>query len=175
MEVEKKKEEVRQPEAIKALAGKYLTFRLASEEYGLEILKVQEINGIMNVTKVPKMPPFVRGVINLRGKLIPVIDMRLKFGLPKIDDTQKTCIIVVQVDGDGSARLTIGVIVDNVSEVLDIQQSQVDPPPAFGTQINTEFMLGMGKVGEKVVILLDIDKVLTTAETAQILTVAETK
>ncbi len=154
-----------------AKPGKYLTFRLADEEYGLEILKVQEIIGIMGVTRVPRMPAFVRGVINLRGKLIPVIDMRAKFALPKQEDTLKTCIIVVQVRLSDSS-ITIGVIVDNVSEVLDIQQDQLEAAPSFGTQINTEFMLGMGKVGEKVVILLDIDCVLTGEETAQMLSAA---
>ncbi|OFZ54180.1 MAG: chemotaxis protein CheW [Bdellovibrionales bacterium RIFOXYC1_FULL_54_43] len=157
----------------RAGSGKYLTFRLAAEEYGLEILKVQEIIGIMNVTRVPKMPAFVRGIINLRGKLIPVIDMRAKFGMPHQDDTLKTCIIVVQVVLN-TIKITMGVIVDNVSEVLNIQENQIEAPPAFGAGIDTEFMLGMGKVGNKVVILLDIDRVLTGSEASQILaTVAE--
>lgn len=153
---------------VKAQAGKYLTFRLASEDYGLEILKVQEIIGMLPVTRVPKMPAFVRGIVNLRGKLIPVIDMRAKFGMAAQADTDKTCIIVVQVNLQ-EQRLTIGVIVDNVSEVLNIQQDQLEPPPSIGASLDTEFLLGIGKVAEKVVILLDIDRVLTGDETSQVL------
>jgi len=152
---------------LKHLAGKYLTFRLGNEDYGFQILKVQEIIGIMNVTRVPKMPEFVRGIINLRGKLIPVVDMRAKFTMSKQEDTLKTCIIVVEVN-ISAAKVTMGVIVDNVSEVLSITEQQIDPPPTFGTNIETAFMLGMGKVGQKVVILLDIDRVLTGTEVEQI-------
>ena len=144
-------------------AGKYLTFKVANEEYGLEILKVQEIIGIMTVTRVPKMPDFVRGVINLRGKVIPVIDLRLKFGIESQEDTEKTCIIVVQITRD-SSQVTTGVIVDEVSEVLDIEEDQVEDAPLFGESVNTDFILGMGKVGQKVVMFLDIDKVLSGGE-----------
>jgi purine-binding chemotaxis protein CheW len=105
---------------LEALAGKYLTFRLAAEEYGLEILKVQEIIGIMKVTRVPRAPAFVRGVINLRGKVIPVVDLRLKFSLEGQADTEKTCVIVVQVAHGEGARVIMGIIVDEVSEVLNI-------------------------------------------------------
>lgn len=144
----------------KAQVGKYLTFKLGTEEYGLEVLKVQEIIGLMNVTRVPRMPVFLRGVINLRGKLIPVVEMRKKFELPSVSDTDKTCIIVVQILLVGM-KVTLGIIVDSVAEVLNIEQEQLEDAPAFGTQINTEFMLGMGKVGPRVVILLDIDRVLS--------------
>lgn len=153
----------------KTLAGKYLTFRLGNEDYGLQILKVQEIIGIMNVTRVPRMPTFVRGIINLRGKLIPVVDMREKFAMARQEDTLKTCIIVVQVAMAG-ARITMGVIVDNVSEVINVFEQQIEPPPTFGTDIETAFMLAMGKVGQKVVILLDIDRVLTGTEAEQLAT-----
>jgi len=152
----------------RAKAGKYLTFRLASEEYGLEILKVQEIIGMMSITKVPKMPTFIRGIINLRGKLIPVINMREKFALPTMADTEKTCIIVVQIAEKDSA-ITIGILVDEVSEVLDIVQSNIEPPPSFGSNVDTNFILGIGKVGDKVEILLDIDKILTDMETSTVL------
>jgi purine-binding chemotaxis protein CheW len=148
-----------------AQAGKYLTFQLDSEVYGLAILKVQEINGMMNVTHVPRTPAFVRGVINLRGKVIPVLDLRLKFGLDAREDTERTCIIVAQVACSG-AWVTMGVIVDEVSEVLDIQAEQLEPAPSFGVAVDTDFILGMGKVGQKVIMLLDVDRVLSSEEVA---------
>ncbi|MBK9118744.1 MAG: purine-binding chemotaxis protein CheW [Phycisphaerales bacterium] len=137
-----------------ARGGKYLTFCLASEEYGLEILKVREIIGIMDITSMPQMPCFVKGVINLRGKVIPVIDLRLKFGLEPAEYTEQTCIVVVD------CGTLVGVIVDTVQEVLDIQSSQIDPPPPLGATVDTTFILGMGKVKDDVKILLDIDRVL---------------
>ena len=143
--------------------GKYLTFVLGQEEYGLEILKVQEIMGMMDVTRVPRAPDFVRGVINLRGKVIPVMDLRCKFAMESKDDTEKTCIIVVQVKQEGTV-VTMGIIVDEVSEVLNIQSEQIEPTPEFGGGVNTDFILGMGKIDQKVVILLDIDKVLSSNE-----------
>ncbi len=146
-----------------ALAGKYLTFRLGGEEYGLEILKVQEIIGIMDVTNVPRTPDFVRGVINLRGQVIPVVELRVKFGLPTEEDTERTCIIVVQV-GDETDRVTMGILVDEVSEVLDVTGDQIEPAPSFGASVDTDFILGMGKVGETVVALLDADRVLSDGE-----------
>ena len=146
-----------------ALAGKYLTFRLADEGYGIEILKVQEIIGLMNVTHVPRTPSFIRGVINLRGKVIPVIDLRLKFGLERKDDTEKTCIIVVQVKQENNTGVIMGIIVDEVCEVLDITAEQIEPSPSFGS-LDTDFILGMGKAGSKVVMLLDVDKVLSKGE-----------
>jgi len=153
---------------VRAQAGKYLTFRLSNEDYGLEILKVQEIIGVMAATKMPRMPAFVRGIINLRGKLIPVIDMRSKFGLPAQADTAKTCIIVVQVISENE-RVTMGICVDAVSEVLNIQLGELEPAPSFGTKIDTDFILGLGKVGAKVVMLLDIDRVMTGSEVQQII------
>lgn len=145
------------------LAGKYLTFRLAEEEYGLEILKVQEIIQMQAVTKVPRTPDYVRGVINLRGKVIPVIDLRLKFAMPTKETTEKTCVIVVQVKRD-QVTVTMGIIVDEVSEVLDINGGQIEPAPEFGTAVDTAFILGLGKIGKKVVMLLDADKVLSSGE-----------
>lgn len=146
-------------------AGKYLTFKLGEETYGLGILKVQEIIGMMAVTHVPRIPDFIRGVINLRGKVIPVIDLRLKFGLEGRDDTERTCIIVVQV-AHAESRVTMGIIVDEVSEVLYIEAGQIEPPPSFGSTVNTTFLLAMGKVGDKVIMLLDVDKVLSRDEVA---------
>ncbi len=144
-------------------AGLYLTFELGAEIYGLGILKVQEIIGLMHVTSVPRTPEFVRGVINLRGKVIPVIDLRLKFGMEGRDDTERTCIIVVQVARDNE-DVTMGLIVDEVAEVLDITPSQIEPPPAFGSEVDTDFIMAMGKVNDKVVMLLDADKVLSGGE-----------
>jgi purine-binding chemotaxis protein CheW len=152
---------------VETRAGKYLTFKIATEEYGLEILKVQEIIGIMDVTRVPKTPEFVRGVINLRGKVIPVIDLRLKFGLESIEDTDMTCIIVVQI-ASGDQSMITGIIVDEVYEVLDIEGGQIEDSPSFGASVDTAFILGMGKVGEKVISLLDIDKVLTGEDMAAV-------
>lgn len=149
--------------SLRAKEGKYLTFSLGGEVYGLEILKVQEIIGIMTVTRVPRTPEFVRGVINLRGKVIPVVDLRLKFGLDKVVDTERTCIIVVQVTKDDTS-VTMGVIVDEVSEVLDISGAQIEEAPEFGGQVDTEFIMGMGKIEKKVIMLLDVDRVLTGGE-----------
>lgn len=143
----------------KARGDKYLTFVLSNEEYGLEILKVREILGMMPITAVPQTPSFVKGVINLRGKVIPVVDLRLKFDMPEIEHTQETCVIVVEV-----GEVQMGIIVDTVREVLDIADDQIEDAPSFGTQVQTDFILGMGKVGDKVKILLDIEKVLSSEE-----------
>ncbi|HOC93998.1 MAG TPA: chemotaxis protein CheW [bacterium] len=139
--------------------NKYLTFTLGDEEYGLEILKVREIIGLMEITNVPRMPNFVRGVINLRGKVIPVIDLRQKFGMERADNTKETCIIVVDLDG-----LLMGIVVDKVSEVLDIQEQDIEETPTFGVSVDTEFIMGIGKAKGKIVIVLDIRRVLTAEE-----------
>lgn len=144
--------------------GKYLTFVLAEEEYGLEILKVREIIGLMDITAVPRTPEHVKGVINLRGKVIPVIDLRLKFGMQEIEHTAETCIIVVSVN-----EAEIGVLVDKVSEVLDIESDKIEDAPSFGSEVDTEFIMGMGMADEKVTILLDIDRVLANEDAAAIL------
>lgn len=144
-------------------AGKYLTFRLANEEYGLEILKVREIIGLMEITKVPKTPEYIRGVINLRGKVIPVLELRLKFGMESKQDTEETCIIVVDIASEAGSVL-MGILVDAVSEVLDIQPDEIEDPPSFGAGFDTRFILGIGKVRNTVKLLLDIDRVLTGVE-----------
>ena len=141
-------------------AGKYLTFFLAGEEYGLEILKVSEIIGLQPITRVPRMPEFVRGVINLRGKVIPITDLRMKFGMGA-EDSEDSCIIVVQMRG-----IQTGIVVDRVSEVVAISEADIEDAPSFGAGIRTEFLLGIGKAGGRVKLLLDIDKVLATAEIA---------
>ncbi len=143
--------------------GKYLTFTLEREEYGIGILKVKEIIGMMPITSVPRTPDFVKGVINLRGKVIPVIDLRSKFQMESISYTERTCIIVVEIDSKKDTVL-IGIVVDAVSEVLNIQEEDIEKTPAFGTKLNTEYILGMAKMGGSVKILLNIDKVLSADE-----------
>ena len=149
--------------AIRQRAGKYLTFVLAEEEYGLEILKVREIISTMQITTVPRMPDFVKGVVNLRGKVIPVMDLRLKFGFEAPEQTEETCIIVVDVDG-----VEMGIVVDKVSEVLDIAEQDIEDAPSFGSDVDTEFILGMGKAEGRVTILLDIGKVFAESELAAV-------
>ncbi len=142
-----------------ALAGKYLAFALGQEEYGLPVLKVREIIKVMDITHVPQVPPHVRGVINLRGKVIPVVDLRLKFGFPAQDYTERTCIIVVDVSM-GGANVMMGIVVDSVSEVLNIAASDIDETPEFGDQVTTDYILALAKVKGTVKILLDLDRVL---------------
>ncbi|MDR4505488.1 MAG: chemotaxis protein CheW [Candidatus Scalindua sp.] len=139
--------------------GKFLTFILSKEEYGIEILKVREIIGVIGITPVPQTPDYLRGVINLRGKVIPIIDLRLKFSMPEVEHTQETCIIVVEVN-----NAPIGVVVDNVSEVLDIKNGEVEDTPQFGHGIDTSFIMGLGKAKNKIIILLDINEILSTDE-----------
>jgi purine-binding chemotaxis protein CheW len=150
-------------EANTSKEGKYLTFALGNEEYGLEILKVREIIGFMDITAVPQMPPYIRGVINLRGQVIPVIDLRAKFSMAGAEVTEETCIIVVEIAQQGR-KFNTGIVVDHVSEVLDIAGEDIEDAPQFGSDVSTDFILGMGKVGEQVKILLDIDKVLATVD-----------
>jgi len=142
--------------------GKYLTFAIADEEYGLEILKVREIIGYMDITPVPQTPAYVKGVINLRGQVIPVIDLRSKLGMQSAEVTEETCIIVVEASRNGQKNDT-GLVIDRVQEVLYIAGEQIQETPEFGSSIKTDFILGLGKVGKSVKILLDIDKVLAGA------------
>ena len=158
---------------LTALAGKFLTFLLDKEEYGIEIMKVQEIVGMMPVTKIPKVPDYVRGVVNLRGRIIPSIELRKKFNLDSTEDTERTCIIVVEILSAGEKK-DVGIIVDELAEVLDIQGSDINPPPNFGTNLNEEVILGIGIVGDNVKILLDIDKILTKGELNSIQSITQT-
>jgi len=144
--------------------GKYLTFELGGEEYGLEILKVKEIIGIMKITSVPRTPAYVKGVINLRGKVIPVIDLRLKFDMEPIEYNERTCIIVVDIADGAQNGLMMGIVVDSVSEVLNIGADEIEDTPTFGTKLDTEYILGMAKIKGNVKILLDIGKVLSVQE-----------
>jgi purine-binding chemotaxis protein CheW len=147
------------------LGGKYLTFALGYEEYGLAILKVREIIGCMEITAVPRTPDYVKGVINLRGQVIAVIDLRRKFGMEAAASTEQTCIIVVEIEHE-QGKCSTGVIVDRVSEVLNIPNENIEEPPSFG--VSGDFILGMGKIGKTVKILLDIDRILNSTEVAQI-------
>lgn len=145
------------------LAGKYLTFRLGREEFAIQVLRVREIMGIEEITAVPQTPSYVKGVINLRGKVIPVVDLRLKFGLPELEYNQRTCIIVIQVTAAAAATL-MGIVVDGVSEVLNLAGGDIENTPEFGNGVTTPYLMGMAKIKGKVKILLDINHVLTTQE-----------
>jgi purine-binding chemotaxis protein CheW len=146
-----------------ARIGKYLTFQLANEEFGIRVLKVREIMGLQDITAVPQTPPHIKGVINLRGKVIPVIDLRLKFGLPPAEYTQRTCIVVTQLQGE-SGPILMGTVVDGVSEVLNLTAAEIEDTPDFGEDVSGKYLLGMAKVKGKVKILLDIDRVLSMQE-----------
>ena len=148
-------------EVTERQGGKFLTLFLGDEEYGLEILKVQEIIGIMEITPIPNTPPFIRGVVNLRGKVIPVMDLRVKFSMETKEETDETCIIVVLVEG-----IAMGLVVDRVSEVTDILGEDVEDAPSFGTDVDTDYILGIAKSEDRVRMLLDIDKVLSDHELA---------
>ena len=143
--------------------GKYLTFQLAEEGYGIGILKVREIIGMLPVTPVPQTPHFLKGVINLRGQVIPVVDLRLKFGLMEEEYTERTSIIVVEVKGLAN-NIPIGIVVDTVSEVINITAEEIEPAPAFGATIKINYILGMAKTDSGVKILLNIDQVLSAEE-----------
>jgi len=153
-------------QAVKSMAnreGKYLTFSIAGEEYGIDILKVKEIIGLMTITPVPRTPEYIRGVINLRGKVIPVVDLRLKFGMSCAESTERTCIIVVEIVS-GGAKIFMGIVVDSVSEVVNIKSGEIENTPNFGSKLDTAYILGMAKTGSGVKILLDIDKVMSSDE-----------
>lgn len=150
-------------EKLKNETNQYLTFHLDEERFSLDISQVREVLDFTTVTKVPRTPDFMRGVINLRGGVVPVIDLRLKMGMPETVKTVNTRIIIVEVMIDGDATV-LGVIADSVEEVCDIDSDMILPPPKIGTRLKTEFMRGMGKLGEEFVIILDIDKVFSSDE-----------
>ena len=148
----------------------YLTFLLGGEMFAIGILTIKEIIEYGSLTEVPMMPDFIRGVINLRGSVVPVIDLSARFGRKTTEVSRRTCIVIVEVDaglGDG-AKQDVGVLVDSVSEVLEIPNSEIEPAPAFGARIRVDFVRGMGKVAGKFVIILNVDKVLSAGEMAQI-------
>lgn len=154
-------------EKTQAREGKYLTFMLGREEYGLEILKVREIIGYMDITAVPRAPEYIKGVINLRGQVIPVLDLRSRFGMETAEVTDQTCIIVVEINQQGR-RFNTGLVVDQVQEVLDIDGENIEDAPQFGGDIQTDFILGIGKVENAIKILLDIDKVLGNVSVSEL-------
>lgn len=143
----------------------YLTFKLDEEVYALEISKVREVLDFSKVTKVPRTPEFMRGVINLRGNVAPVVDLRLKFGMTKTEKTVDTCIIIMELIVDDETTI-LGALADSVQEVLDLEPEQIEPPPKIGTRLNTEFIKGMGKKDDEFIIILDIDKIFTADELA---------
>lgn len=149
---------------VKKLAGKYLTFALQGEFYGIDVLKVREIIRLTEITAVPQMPAYVRGVINLRGKIIPVMDLRLRFGFPDAASTDQTCIVVVQVKLPDGKSTQMGLVVDGVEEVVNIAVSEIEETPDFGAEISADYMIGMAKIKGKVKTLLDIDQVLADHE-----------
>lgn len=152
---------------MEQLGGKYLTFALGKEEYGIPIQRVKEIIGMMEITGVPRTPDFIKGVINLRGKIIPLMDLRLKFGLPERPYSERTCIIVVEVaSGEERGVRMMSIAVDMVSEVVNIADGDVEQPPRYGNGVDIRFLRGMGKVKGKVVMLLDMDRVLSAEEFA---------
>jgi purine-binding chemotaxis protein CheW len=144
---------------VDSRAGKYLTFFLASEEYGVEILKVQEIIGRMPITPVPLTSKYIRGVINLRGKIHPIMDLKIKFGMEETQITDETCIIVIK-----TSTLMMGVLVDTVSEVVNVASGDIEDTPSFGAEVNPEYLLGVGKTGGRIRLLLDIEKVITASD-----------
>jgi len=159
-------------QTVVADGTQYLGFHVAEEEYAIGILRVREILEFDTVTRVPTTPPSIRGVINLRGRVVPVVDLAVKLGLPESPITKRTCVVVVEVDLEGE-RTVMGVLADAVSQVLDLPPSEIEPPPAFGPRVRVDCLLGMGRAGKKFVLLLDIDKLLSTDELAVAAQVAQ--
>ncbi len=147
--------------------NQYLTFRLGEEVFGLDIGQVREVLDVTPLTRVPQTPPFMRGVINLRGSVVPVVDLRRKFGLPEIETTVNTCIIIVEIQLDGDTTV-LGALADSVQEVIELDPSEIEPPPKIGTRLKTEFLKGMGRQEEKFLMILDIDQVFSTEELSAI-------
>lgn len=147
--------------------AQYLTFRLEEEVFALDISQVREVLDFTAITKVPRTPEFMRGVINLRGSVVPVVDMRLKFGMSRTEQTLNTCIIIVEINIDGD-RLILGALADSVQEVIELGPGQIEPAPRIGTRLDTEFIKGMGKRDEEFIIILDIDKIFSMDELASV-------
>jgi purine-binding chemotaxis protein CheW len=160
------------PADTRQLAGKYLTFALNQESYGIDVLKVREIIRLTTITAIPQMPDYVCGVINLRGKIIPVIDLRLRFGFAKTENTEQTCIIVVKVKLPDGRTTQMGLVVDGVEEVLNIAAADIEKTPDFGTKIDTQYIVGMAKIKGAVKILLDIDGAVSAGALEKISTAA---
>lgn len=147
-----------------AESRQYVTFGLDAELFGVEVTRAREILDLVPITKVPQTPDYLLGVINLRGQVVPVVDLRVKLGLPQVESTRDSCILVMEVQLDGEI-LTVGGLADSVREVLELRDDQIEPPPRMGTKLRTEFIAGMGKLDEQFLILLDIDRVFSSEET----------
>jgi len=152
-------------EAATTNDNQYLTFTLEREFFALDIASVREVLELVNITRVPRTPDYIRGVINLRGRAVPVVDLKMKFGLGATERTVNTCIIIVEVSLDGESTV-LGALADSVQEVYEMETGQIEPPPRMGTPIRAEFIRGMGKTGEQFIIILDINKVFTSMELA---------
>lgn len=150
----------------------YLTFTLDDEDFAVDVSGVREVLDYTSATKVPRTPEFMRGVINLRGSVVPVVDMRLKFGMARCEDTVDTCIVVLEVDLDGESAV-IGALADSVKEVFELTPDLIEPPPRIGTRLDTDFILGMGKHGEQFIIILDVNKVFTSEDLSGIHSVGD--
>lgn len=144
-------------------SAQYLTFKLDDEVFALDISQVREVLDFTALTRVPRTPDFMRGVINLRGSVVPVVDMRLKFGMSKTEQTVNTCIIIVEINLDGE-KLILGALADSVQEVIDLEPEQIEPAPRIGTRLNTEFIKGMGKRDDQFVIILEIDRIFSSCD-----------
>ncbi len=155
--------EIKEKEEAEVVQQQYLTFFLADEEYAINIQRVKEIIEYTMVTKVPKVPEWIRGVINLRGNVVPVVDLTVRFGLAERPVTKTTCIVIVEVEQD-SERTVMGVIADAVNQVIDFAPKDIEEPPAFGTRVRLEYLFGMGKLGKKFALILNIDSVLSNTE-----------
>lgn len=143
--------------------GKHLTFALGKENYGIPILEVREIIGMLDITEVPKTPEYIKGIVNLRGKIIPIMDLRSKFGMEAVEYTERTCIIVVEVNIHGMKR-PMGIVVDTVSEVVNIEQGEIEAALDYGAKVEGNFLSGMGKVKDKVVMILEIEKIVSNED-----------
>lgn len=155
--------------AASAELSQFLTFKLDQEIFAFDISKVREILDFAAVTKVPRMPEFLRGVINLRGSVVPVVDLRLKFGMPKTEKTVSTCVIITEVSVDGENAI-LGTLADSVQEVVELETGQIEPAPRIGTSLRTDFMKGMGKRNDNFIMLLDIDRIFSVDELASVKT-----
>lgn len=158
--MEAAKERVKERPKETSQASQYLSFFIAGEEYGVGILRVKEILQFEGLTRVPTTPPWIRGVINLRGAVVPVVDLAVMFGLPETAITKWTCVVIVEIHLEGEPTV-MGIMVDSVSQVIDLSAEDIQPTPPFGTRVRVDFLIGMGRAGQKFVLLLDIDKVLS--------------
>lgn len=159
---------------MEAQDGKHLTFALGKEDYGIPILEVREIIGMMEITDVPKTPEYIKGVVNLRGKIIPIMDLRSKFGMESIEYTERTCIIVVEVN-IGKTKKPMGIVVDTVSEVVNIEENDIQTALDYGAKVEGDFLTGMGKVKDRVVMLLEMEKIASSTDFSLVIEDAKTK